>query len=217
MLTPNRTRLRFRGVTVAALTVAVLLVPASAAVAMDPSAAEVDVPAAGQTLPDTNLNELRALIDDLSVANDELQANNLTLQQSVDALSVERDRLQTSLTRFDTLYDPIEADRQLLTELRKGLPETRPEAEAQLERLHDLALTSNPQRLGRLIDRVEDAAPAFLDWRFTEFGSTQEATQAYINSGANVFDSTMNELRNEVLLSVANRLDGILTTIDRIR
>ncbi len=44
-----------------------------------------------------------------------------------------------------------------------------------------------------------------------------EAGEAYVNSGANAFDTTMNEFRNEVLMSVANRLDGILTIIDRTR
>jgi chromosome segregation ATPase len=193
-----------------------MLVPASAAMAVDSVSAEIDV-TDQEALAGATPNELRTLIDDLSIANEALEADNTTLQQSIDSLSQERDRLQASLSRFDSMYEPLEADRQLLFELRKGLPETRPEAEAQLERIRNLALSSNPRKLGQLVDRVDDAAPAFFDWRFTQFTSTQEATQAYINSGANAFDSSMNELRNEVLLSVANRLDGLLTIIDRVR
>jgi len=129
----------------------------------------------------------------------------------------ERDELARGLDRFHELYDALEADRQLLFELRKGIPESRPEAEAQLTRLQSLALLSDPARLGDLVDRVEDAAPPFMDWRFSDFTTTEEATQAYIDSGANAFDSLMTEFRNEVLLSVANRLDGLLTVIDRAR
>jgi hypothetical protein len=139
------------------------------------------------------------------------------LRVMVGELTDERDVLARSLERFEDLYDPLEADRQLLFELRKGVPETRPEAEAQIERLRKLANSSDPARLGRLVDRVAESAPEFFDWRFTEFATAQEATQAYIASGANAFDSSMSEFRNEVLLSVANRLDGLLTTIDRAR
>jgi hypothetical protein len=161
--------------------------------------------------------ELRALVEDLSSRYDELLTDNSSLQRTVEDVTAERDQLARSLSRFDELYGPLEADRQLLFELRKSLPETRPEAEAQLERVRTLALSSDPARLGQLVDRVGETAPAFLDWRFTEFGSTAEASAAYVTSGANAVDTTMNEFRNEVLLSVANRLDGILTTIDRIR
>jgi chromosome segregation ATPase len=194
-----------------------MLVPASASMASDPATAELDGSDTELSATVTSVNELRTLVDDLSIANEALEADNSSLQQSVESLSLERDRLQHSLTTFESLYDPLEADRKLLVELRKDLPDTRPEAEAQLQRLHDLALSSDPAKLGRLIDRVEDAAPAFLDWRFQQFTSAQEATQAYVNSGANAFDSSMTEFRSGVLLSVANRLDGLLTTLDRLR
>lgn len=203
--------------TAAAVIAGALLLPGAATLATDTGSAELDGHEAEGLAGTASVSELRSLVDDLSIANDELQADNLDLQQHLDSLSSERDKLQASLGRFDDLYGPLEADRQLLTELRKGLPDTRPEAEAQLVRIRGLAQSSNPARLGRLVDRVEDAAPAFLDWRFTQFGSTQEATEAYISTGANAFDSTMNEFRNEVLLAVANRLDGLLTIIDRTR
>ena len=167
--------------------------------------------------PTPRPDELRAIVEDLGARNDALEADNTSLQRTIDDLSSERDELARSLGRFDDVYDALEADRQLLFELRKGLPETRPEAEAQLERMRSLALLSNPTRLGQIIDRVAETAPAFFEWRFTEFTSSDEATQAYIDTGANAFDSSMTEFRNEVLMSVANRLDGLLTVIDRLR
>jgi hypothetical protein len=194
-----------------------LLVPASATLAMDAGAAEIEPAEAEAAHTQSDLGELRMLIEDLSLANDSLRADNMSLQQTVDTLSLERDRLQESVRRFDALYDPLEADRQLLFELRKSLPETRPEAEAQLERIRNLALSSDPARLGQVVDRVSAAAPAFLEWRFGEFDTEAEFSAAYVGTGANAFESTFEEFRSEVLMSVATRLDGLLTILDRVR
>lgn len=196
---------------------ATMLVPASATTAMDANAAELDPIGADGVEAGATADDLRTLIEDLVLANDALQADNSSLRQNVDAISLERDRLLGSLERFDDLYEPIEADRQLLVELRKGLPETRPEAEAQIDRIRSLALSADPSRLGQLVDRIDDAAPAFLDWRFGEFDSTDDFTNAYIDSGANAFDTSMEDFRSEVLMSVSNRLDGLLTILDRVR
>ena len=221
MLTLDHPRRRLRGLAASMVMLASLLVPASAtamdAPAADAAAAELD-PAMGDPVAmAATVEELRLLVDDLSLDNQALQADNETLQQTVEALAHERDRLRGSLQRFDDLYEPLEADRQLLFELRKGMPETRPEAEAQLERIRSLALSSDPARLGQLVDRMEDTAPAFLDWRFGEFSNSAEFSSAYIETGANAFDTSMEEFRSEVLRSVANRLDGLLTTLDRVR
>ena len=224
MLTPDHPRRRLRGLAAATAMAAALLVPANATMAMDSGAPELETIPADTGAVQPTVEELRTLVDDLVVANDTLVvandtlvADNSSLQQTIDSLSSERDRLRASLGRFDDLYAPLEADRQLLFELRKGLPETRPEAEAQLARIRSLALSSDPARLGQLVDRVDDAAPAFLDWRFGEFESTTDFSNAYIETGANAFDTSMDEFRSEVLMSVANRLDGLLTIIDRVR
>jgi ABC-type transporter Mla subunit MlaD len=216
MQTPDHPRRRLRGLPAATLLAALMLVPTSA-MAMDAGAAELEALDAGVAASPATVEELRSLVDDLNVVNDVLQADNTTLQQTMDAVARERDELRESLSRFDDLYAPLESDRQLLFELRKGLPETRPEAEAQLVRIRALALASDPQRLGQLVDRVDDAAPAFLDWRFGEFENTADFTSAYIDTGANAFDSSMEAFRSEVLMSVANRLDGLLTILDRVR
>jgi len=194
---PPRHRLRWLVATVGVVAALISVTPAVVAThtpGHDTGVGAVDV--SGPALEEASPEELRALVGELAD---------------------ERDDLASSLERFEDLYDPLEADRQLLFELRKGVPETRPEAEAQIERLRTLARSSDPARLGQLVDRVADAAPEFFDWRFTQFSDPQEATQAYIESGANVYDTSMTEFRNEVLLSVASRLDGLLTVIDRMR
>lgn len=210
MLTQDPPRRGRRGMIATVALAAALLVPASAATATDADLAEIEPVA-------PTVAELRTIVDDLAVANDALVADNDALMHTIDQLEQERDALQSSLRRFDDLYTSLEADRQLLLDLRKDLPETRPEAEAQLERIRALALASDPARLGRLVDRLDDAAPAFLDWRFGEWGNQQELAEAYVETGANAFDSSMDDFRSEVLMSVANRLDGLLTILDRVR
>ena len=214
MLKQEFPRGRLRGTVAALVMAATMVVPTSATLAMDTAddtgTAEIEPPIA-------TVDELQGQVADLSVANDALLADNTALQRTVDELAAERDALLASLGRFDDLYGPLESDRKLLNELRKDLPETRPEAEAQLDRIRSYALGSDPARLGQLVDRLDESIPTFLDWRFGEWESTQEFSQAYVDTGANAFDSSMQEFRSEVLLSVANRLDGLLTILDRLR
>ncbi len=199
---------------------ALLLVSGSTMLAADTSttgSSDPELATGGQVSEEAVTADLRAQLDDLRLRFDELSADNSSLQQALDDLAVEREQMARTLGHFNDAYEPMEADRQLLFELRKELPETRPEAEAQLERMRSLALAADPAHLGQLVDRLGEAAPAFLDWRFDDHASDAEAAQAFVNSGASAFDTTMSEFRNEVLLSVANRLDGILTVIDRVR
>ena len=211
---PHRRRLR--GLAAATVLSGLLLVPAGAA-AMDTGAAEVDAGLPDSVTATATIDELQSLVADLTAANDALIADNTDLQATLDTLAAERDRLAASIDRFEDLYAPIESDRKLLFELRKDLPETRPEAEQQLQRISDLALSSDPQRLGQLVDRVDQTATAFLDWRFGEFDSSADFSAAYVDSGANAFDDSFEELRSEALMTVANRLDGVLTILDRVR
>ena len=207
---------RLRGLAAVTVLSGLLLLPMSAA-AMDTGTPEVEPVGPDGLAATASVDELRTLVEDLTLANDALSSSHSDLQTAFDSLSVERDQLAASIDRFDALYGPLESDRKLLFELRKSLPETRPEAEAQLDRIRSYALSSDPQGLGQLVDRVDETAPAFLDWRFGEFASTAEFSAAYVETGANAFDSSFEELRSEALRTVANRLDGLLTILDRIR
>ena len=147
----------------------------------------------------------------------ELQAQIDELNAQVATLAAERDRLAGVVDQFNDLYEPMEADRLLLAELRKDLPETRAEADAYLARIQTLALQSDPARLGSAAERMIDAAPAFLDWRDQDFETQEAAAQAFVDTGASVFGETFIDLRNAILLTVANRIDAVLTGIDRTR
>jgi hypothetical protein len=119
--------------------------------------------------------------------------------------------------RLVDLIGSMEADRLLLVELRKDLPSTRQEAEQYLARVEDLALTSDPERLGVIVSRVRAAAPDFLDWRDQPYQTQAEASAAYIQTGAAAFDTTWNTLQDAILLTVANRLDTIIGLVDDIQ
>ena len=165
---PRRGR---RGLAVGLTVTALLLVSGSTVLAADAGTAGSSDPGlatGGHVSEEAVTADLRAQLDDLRLRFDELSADNTSLQRAVDDLSAERDQMARTLSHFDDTYEPMEADRQLLFELRKDLPETRPEAEAQLERMRSLALAADPAHLGQLVDRLEEAAPAFLDWRFSD-------------------------------------------------
>jgi hypothetical protein len=119
--------------------------------------------------------------------------------------------------RLVDLVGSLESDRLLLVELRKDLPAARQEAEAYLARVEDLALTSDPERLGVIVSRVRAAAPVYLDWRDQPYQTQAEASAAYIQTGAAAFDTTWKALQDAILLTVANRLDTIIGLVDDIQ
>jgi hypothetical protein len=138
-------------------------------------------------------------------------------QAQVRALTAQNEHLQDLVDAFDTQYDPMEAERQLLLELRKPLPETHDDAQTYLERLQRLANASDPGRLGQPAARVIETASVFLDWRDQSFATQAEADAAFLSSGAAGFGTNFNELKDAILLTVANRLDALLSIRDRIR
>ena len=97
------------------------------------------------------------------------------------------------------------------------MPYDRTEAEAYIARVEDLALTSDPARLGVIVSRVRDAAPAWLDWRAQQYPTTQDAATAYVQSGAAAFDASWDKLHDAALLTVVDRLATIIGLTDRHR
>jgi hypothetical protein len=146
----------------------------------------------------------------------ELEDQNDALTGDIASVTSDRDRLAEALAEFQDLSTPMEADRLLVAELRKDLPPDRAEAEAYLARMQSLALISDPAQLGPPAARVMEAAPVFLDWRDQTFGTPEEANQAYVQSGASGFDMTWKLFRNAILLTVSNRLDSVLSLVDRV-
>lgn len=101
----------------------------------------------------------------------------------------------------------MESDRRLLSEIRKGIPNTREEAELFLQRLKQLAGRSDPVRLAIRADRVLEQAPIYFDWLETEFETAEDATYEYYVGGAQGFQRAMDEFEQAALLIAINRLD----------
>lgn len=101
----------------------------------------------------------------------------------------------------------VEADRRLLSELRKPVPENREDAIIYLRRLKRLAELSDPIRLAMVADRVLEQAPIYFDWLETEFESDEDRVYDYYIGGAQGFNRALNEFQNAALMTVVNRLD----------
>jgi hypothetical protein len=125
--------------------------------------------------------------------------------------------LQALLDSLDRNYDSMEASRQLLLELRKELPDRREDAQAYLDKIQHLANEADASNLGQPAKRVLETAPTFLDWRDGTYTSQAERDAAFLTSGAAGFATDFTQLKDAVLLSVANRLDALLSLRDRIR
>ena len=139
-------------ITVAVASAAILVSGPSAALASGHTPSDVQATAPELRLAEAEelVTELRSQVDELAATNsalteqntalagenDALSLENDQLQQQVDAVTRERDLLADGLARFEHLYEPLEADRKLLLDLRKPIEDlTRPEAEQHIRRV----------------------------------------------------------------------------------
>lgn len=126
----------------------------------------------------------------------------------------DRDRLERLLRRVVEQETQFEADRRLLIELRKDFPATRVEAEAYLRQLQRLALLADPVRLASPANRLMEASPSYLVWRESEFGDAEARARAFAETGAHGFPTALTTFRNAVLLTVSNRIEGLLVLVE---
>lgn len=105
------------------------------------------------------------------------------------------------------LAEKLEADRLLLSEIRKDVPEAREEAVLYLERLKKLAAESDPVRLAPLFNRVLDHAPIYFEWLETEYDNPDEQVTEYYVGGARGFAFAMENFKSAVFFVIMNRLD----------
>jgi hypothetical protein len=99
------------------------------------------------------------------------------------------------------------ADRRLLSEVRKEVPESRDEAEMYLARLKKLAAEADPVRLAPLMDRVLSQASIYFEWLEGEFESEEDRVAEYYLGGAQGFYFAIENFKSAVLMNVINRLE----------
>jgi hypothetical protein len=156
-------------------------------------------------------NYLDDLLFELPMPEIQLQSQQLQSQQlQSEGNSSSSPRTSGSRFRFIDLDDfavRLEADRRLLAEIRKDVPEEKVEAETYLSRFKELAAQSDPVRLVPLANRVLSQAPIYLEWLDREFESEEERVTEYYMGGASGFHFALDNFKNAVLLTVINRLD----------
>ena len=116
-------------------------------------------------------------------------------------------RSTLSFVEVDRFLRGVEADRLLLSEIRKEVPSARGEAEVFLARLKDLASRSDPVRLVPLVNRVLSNSAIYYDWLDGEFGDEEERIIEYYVGGARGFHFALETLKSAILLTAINRLD----------
>ena len=110
-------------------------------------------------------------------------------------------------TEIEDFLAAIEADRRLLSELRKPVPQNREDAVMFLNGLKELAVRADPIRLAIVANRVLEQAPIYFDWLETEFETPQDEVYEYHIGGVQGFSRALEEFQNAVLMTAINRLD----------
>jgi hypothetical protein len=110
-------------------------------------------------------------------------------------------------TEIEDFLAAVQADRRLLAELRKPIPETREDAVRFLNQLKALAEKADPVRLAIVANRVLEQAPIYFDWIETEFETPQDELYEYYVGGAQGFSRALEEFQNSVLMTAINRLE----------
>ena len=119
----------------------------------------------------------------------------ITTRRTIDAVDL------------DLIVERIDADRRLLSEIRKDVPEARWEAEGYLGRLKELASMSDPVRLVPLANRVLSQAPIYFEWLGREFSDDNERAMEYYVGGARGFSLALETFKSAVMFTIINRLD----------
>ena len=114
-------------------------------------------------------------------------------------------------TDLQAFINGMEADRLLLAEIRKDLPDKRADADLYLKRLKDLAGQSDPVHLVPKVNRLIEQEPIYYDWlekNGTAQGQNQgQSASEYVVGGARGFVVAFQDFQNALLLTVINRLD----------
>ena len=110
-------------------------------------------------------------------------------------------------TDLPSFLAEMDADRLLLAEIRKDLPQKRDEADAYMKRLKELAGKADPADLVPKVNRMMEQAPTYYDYLEKNIQNQNDAQNEYAVGGARGFLIAFQDLQNAVLLTVINRLE----------
>jgi hypothetical protein len=117
--------------------------------------------------------------------------------------------VKTALGSYDvqTFLSAMDADRLLLNEVRKDIPQDRGEAMAYLKKLKDLASVADPVKLVPKVNRMMEQAPIYYDFIEKNIKDQNQAANEYVVGGARGFLVAFQDFQSAVLLTVINRLE----------
>jgi alkylation response protein AidB-like acyl-CoA dehydrogenase len=101
----------------------------------------------------------------------------------------------------------MDADRLLLFEVRKDLPQVRSEADTYMKRLKELAALSDPVHLVPKVNRMMEQAPIYFDYVEKNIQNQNDAANEYVVGGARGFIVAFQDFQGAVLLTAINRLE----------
>ena len=116
---------------------------------------------------------------------------------------------ERTIRSIESVAARFETDRLLLAEMRKTPPRDPREAQLFWANIKPLAVKSDPS-LGALLDRVERALPAYLDWLTSAPNTDPAAALGFLRSEASNYLRAADNFWQGVLLVVIDRIDVLL-------
>ena len=153
---------------------------------------------------------------ELELASEEQAGLRAELRDYQSQSGGEIARLET----LEEMYDSLDRHRLLLLELRKETPADREDSLTYWSNLHRVAVDANPalsSEAEKVLVRIDnyyiwkdggpdpsDSVDEYLDWR-----------KAYAPSGAEAYEEATLVFNRQALLSVVNRIDTVLSLLDK--
>ena len=162
---------------------------------------------------DDQLNDIRAELDDIRSQLDERDAELTRLQRRIEAAPETRSAFP-GIPDVERFAEQIEADRLLLVEMRKELPDERREAFAFWNNVKELAAVSDPSLVAKA-NNVITALPAYFNFLETDFENQQDAVLTFQLTGASDYEAASDDFWRSFALSLIDRLTIVSDNVER--
>lgn len=154
---------------------------------------------------ETQLTEIRGLLN-------QREADLLKLREQAQ-VRLPAESAFVGIPDSERFGDQIEADRLLLVEMRKKLPEDKNEAIAFWDNIKGLSSVADPSLVARA-NSVISSLPAYFRFLETDFSSRQEAVLTFQLTGASEYQVATDKFWKAFALSLIERLDIVSANLE---
>ena len=162
---------------------------------------------------DAEVTDIRAQLDEIRAQLDERDAEITRLQRRVDAAPETRSAFP-GIPDVERFAAQIEADRLLLVEMRKELPDDRGDAVAYWNNVKGLAAVSDASLVAKA-NNVITALPAYFNYLEADFSTQQDAILSYQLTGASDYDAASDDFWRAFALTLIDRLTIVSDNVER--